>query len=99
KNAIVLVDELDQRVAAGDDPFEAVREGSASRLRPVFLASATTILGMMPLIADAFFQGMAVTIIGGLAFATVLTLIAAPVLYALFFGIRAPKPVRAEAKG
>lgn len=54
---------------------------------------------MMPLIADAFFQGMAVTIIGGLAFATVLTLIAAPVLYALFFGVRAPKPVRAEAKG
>lgn len=96
KNAIVLVDELDQRIALGHEPFEAIREGSVSRLRPVFLASATTILGMMPLIADAFFQGMAVTIIGGLAFATVLTLIAAPVLYALFFGIRAPKP---EAKG
>lgn len=90
KNAIVLVDELDQRVASGVEPFEAIREGSVSRLRPVFLASATTILGMMPLIADAFFQGMAVTIIGGLAFATVLTLVAAPVLYALFFGIRAP---------
>ena len=92
KNAIVLVDELDQRIANGDEAFDAVREGSVSRLRPVFLASATTILGMMPLIADAFFQGMAVTIIGGLAFATVLTLVAAPVLYALFFGIRAPQP-------
>ncbi|KPP82074.1 MAG: RND-type multidrug efflux pump permease component [Oceanicaulis sp. HLUCCA04] len=98
KNAIVLVDELDQRMAAGDDPFEAVREGSVSRLRPVFLASATTILGMMPLIADAFFQGMAVTIIGGLAFATVLTLVAAPVLYALFFGIRAQASA-ADPKG
>lgn len=98
KNAIVLVDELDQRIATGEDPLEAVREGSVSRLRPVFLASATTILGMLPLIADAFFQGMAVTIIGGLAFATVLTLVAAPVLYALFFGIRAPRQAE-EPKG
>lgn len=89
KNAIVLVDELDQRIRRGDDRFEAVREGSVSRLRPVMLAAGTTILGMTPLIFDAFFQGMAVTIISGLAFATVLTLIATPVIYALFFKVRA----------
>lgn len=89
KNAIVLVDELDQRIRAGHDRFEAVRDGSVSRLRPVMLAAGTTILGMTPLIFDAFFQGMAMTIISGLAFATVLTLIATPVLYALFFRIRA----------
>ena len=88
KNAIVLVDELDQRIRAGDDPFEAVRDGSVSRLRPVMLAAGTTILGMTPLVFDAFFQGMAVTIVSGLAFATVLTLIATPVFYALFFKIR-----------
>ena len=92
KNAIVLVDEIDMRIAAGADRFEAVRDGSVSRLRPVLLAAATTILGMTPLLADAFFQGMAVTIIGGLTFATLLTMIAVPVLYALFFGIRAAKP-------
>jgi len=88
KNAIVLVDEIDMRIKAGADRFEAVRDGSVSRLRPVLLAAATTILGMTPLLADAFFQGMAVTIIGGLTFASILTMIAVPVLYALFFGIR-----------
>jgi multidrug efflux pump subunit AcrB len=88
KNAIVLVDEVDQRAARGDDMLSAIRDGSVSRVRPVLLAAATTILGMTPLIFDAFFQGMAVTIIGGLAFATILTLIATQVLYALFFGVR-----------
>lgn len=88
KNAIVLVDELDQRIARGDERLAAVLEGSVSRLRPVMLAAGTTILGMTPLIFDAFFQGMAVTIIGGLAFATVLTLIATPVFYGLFFRVR-----------
>ena len=90
KNAIVLVDEIDMRIAGGAERFEAVRDGSVSRLRPVLLAAATTILGMTPLLADAFFQGMAVTIIGGLTFASILTMIAVPVLYALFFGIRRP---------
>jgi multidrug efflux pump subunit AcrB len=85
KNAIVLVDELDQRIADGTEKLEAVLEGSVSRMRPVLLAAGTTILGMTPLIFDAFFQGMAVTIISGLAFATVLTLIATPVFYGLFF--------------
>ncbi|WP_291844901.1 efflux RND transporter permease subunit [Maricaulis sp.] len=91
KNAIVLVDEIDMRIRSGADRAEAVSDGSVSRLRPVLLAAATTILGMTPLLTDAFFQGMAVTIIGGLTFATVLTMIAVPVLYALFFGIR-PQP-------
>jgi multidrug efflux pump subunit AcrB len=54
----------------------------------VLLAAGTTILGMTPLIFDAFFQGMAVTIICGLAFATILTMIATPVFYALFFNIK-----------
>jgi multidrug efflux pump subunit AcrB len=54
----------------------------------VFLAAGTTILGMLPLLNDAFFASMAVTIMGGLAFATLLTLIAVPVFYALFFKIK-----------
>ncbi|MBI1234349.1 MAG: AcrB/AcrD/AcrF family protein [Alphaproteobacteria bacterium] len=96
KNAIVLVDEIDQRIARGDDRFTAVHDGAISRLRPVMLAAVTTVLGMAPLIFDAFFQAMAVTIIGGLTFATILTMVAVPVLYALFFGIRPEKKAAPE---
>lgn len=82
KNAIVLVDEIDLQVAAKDDALAALKNASVSRLRPVFLAAGTTILGMLPLLTDAFFSSMAVTIMGGLLFATLLTLVAVPVLYA-----------------
>lgn len=88
KNAIVLVDEIDAQIASAVPPERAVVEASVSRLRPVFLAAVTTILGMLPLLGDAFFASMAVTIMGGLAFATVLTLIAVPVFYAILFRIR-----------
>ena len=74
------------RAAAPDMPLsDAIAQASVSRLRPVLLAAATTILGMIPLLSDAFFASMAVTIMGGLAFASVLTLIAAPVFYMMFF--------------
>lgn len=82
KNAIVLVDEIDLQVAENSDAITALKNASVSRLRPVFLAAGTTILGMLPLLTDAFFSSMAVTIMGGLLFATLLTLIAVPVLYA-----------------
>ncbi len=87
KNGIVLVEEIDlTREAEPDLPLpDAISKASSSRLRPVILAAATTILGMAPLLTDAFFQSMAVTIMGGLAFASVLTLIAAPVFYYMFF--------------
>ena len=87
KNGIVLVEEID--LVRKDEPQRSLQDAiviaSTSRLRPVVLAAATTILGMLPLIWDAFFQSMAVTIMGGLAFASVLTLIAAPVFYYAFF--------------
>lgn len=87
KNGIVLVEEIDivRRENPSDSLQEAIVTASTSRLRPVVLAAATTILGMIPLIWDAFFQSMAVTIMGGLAFASILTLIAAPVFYYAFF--------------
>ena len=91
KNAIVLVEEIDVQRADGVPDYKAVIDGSVSRLRPVVLAAGTTIFGMIPLLPDAFFASMAVTIMGGLAFASVLTLVAVPVLYALFFRIRPPK--------
>ena len=96
KNGIVLVDEIDQVRAAGVALKEAIVTASKSRLRPVILAAATTILGMAPLLSDAFFVSMAVTIMGGLAFASILTLIAAPVLYYVLF-IRAKTPVAVPA--
>ncbi|MCV6594517.1 MAG: efflux RND transporter permease subunit [Silicimonas sp.] len=87
KNGIVLVEEID--IVRAENPtqplFDSIVEASTSRLRPVVLAAATTILGMIPLIWDAFFQSMAVTIMGGLAFASILTLVAAPVFYWAFF--------------
>lgn len=85
KNGIVLVEEIDLVRAEGKPLREAIVEASVSRLRPVMLAAVTTILGMIPLLWDAFFVSMAVTIMGGLAFATVLTLVAAPVFYLIFF--------------
>ncbi|WP_249977920.1 efflux RND transporter permease subunit [Vreelandella olivaria] len=88
KNAIVLVDEIDGQIKAGKARFSALVDASVSRLRPVFLAAGTTILGMLPLLTDAFFNNMAVTIMGGLAFASLLTLIAVPTLYAMLFSIK-----------
>ncbi len=85
KNGIVLVEEIDLVRATGKPLQESIIEASVSRLRPVMLAAVTTILGMAPLLTDAFFVSMAVTIMGGLAFATVLTMVAAPVFYLLFF--------------
>lgn len=88
KNAIVLLEEIKLQNEERGDRYTALIEASISRLRPVFLAAVTTILGMAPLLSDAFFAGMAVTIMGGLAFATVLTLIAVPVLYAILYRLK-----------
>ena len=97
KNAIVLVEEIDQQRAQGVEDYKAVIDGSVSRLRPVVLAAGTTIFGMIPLLPDAFFASMAVTIMGGLAFASILTLVAVPVLYALFFRIKPSKKENAPS--
>jgi len=85
KNGIVLVEEIDLIREEGYPLREAITKASVSRLRPIVLAAATTILGMIPLLGDAFFVSMAVTIMGGLTFASVLTLVAVPVLYCVFF--------------
>jgi multidrug efflux pump subunit AcrB len=87
KNAIVLIDQIDTELAGGKDPFQAIVDSGVSRLIPVCMAALTTILGMLPLLKDAFFISMAVTIMFGLGFATALTLIFVPVLYAIFFRI------------
>ena len=88
KNAIVLIEEIDQQIASGREPYPALLDSCVSRMRPVMLAAATTILGLIPLLSDVFFVNMSVTIMAGLGFASVLTLIVVPTLYAVFFNIR-----------
>ncbi len=88
KNAIVLIEEIDQQIETGKDRYEAVLDSAVSRMRPVMLAAATTILGLIPLLSDVFFVNMSVTIMAGLGFASVLTLIVVPTLYAIFFRIK-----------
>jgi multidrug efflux pump subunit AcrB len=90
KNAIVLIDEINCQIRSGKEPFAAVVDSGVSRVRPVSMAALTTVLGMIPLLADAFFVAMAVTVMFGLAFATVLTLVFIPVLYACFYRIPSP---------
>ena len=88
KNSIVLVDQADAERREGKPGLAAVLDASVGRARPVFLGALTTILGVAPLLADPFFKSMAVTIMFGLAFATLLTLIVVPLLYAVLFRIR-----------
>lgn len=87
KNAIVLIDEIDQQIMSGIESFKAILDSAVSRMRPVMMAASTTILGMIPLLSDVFFVNMSIIIMSGLAFATVLTLIFVPVLYAILFRI------------
>lgn len=72
--------------------MQAVIDSAVSRVRPVAMAAFTTVLGMIPLLWDAFFGAMAVTIMGGLTFATLLTLVVVPVLYCIFWRIREDAP-------
>ncbi len=87
KASIVLVDEIGVQIGQGKTPYQAVLSAGVSRLIPVTMSSGTTMLGMIPLFTDAFFISMAVTIVFGLGFATLLILIVVPVLYSLFFNI------------
>lgn len=87
KNAIVLIDEINAQNAAGVRPFDAVVNAGVTRLRPVLMGAVTTIFGMLPLVTDAFYVAMAVTIMCGLTVATVLTMVVIPVNYALVYRI------------
>lgn len=91
KNAIVLVDQIGIEMDSGKEPLLAVIGATKTRIVPVTMASGTTILGMLPLLFDAMFAGMAATIMGGLFMATILTIFVLPVTYCILFKIRADK--------
>ncbi|MBE4178551.1 multidrug efflux RND transporter permease subunit VmeV [Vibrio parahaemolyticus] len=88
KNGIVLLDQINLELESGKDPYLVIVDSAISRVRPVSMAALTTILGMIPLVFDAFFGSMAITIMAGLGFATVLTLIVVPVMFAILFRIK-----------
>ncbi len=89
KNAIVLLDEVNLNInERGQKPYDAVINAAVSRLSPVGLATATTVLGVIPLLQDIFWVGLAVTVMAGLTFGTVLTMIMVPTLYAIFYRVK-----------
>lgn len=96
KNSIVLIDEINDNLAAGQERFNAIMNGGASRLRPVALAAATTVLGVIPLLPDVFWVGLAITLMGGLTVGTILTMVMVPVFYATFHGVTVPPKDNSE---
>lgn len=87
KNSIVLIDQMDLEMKSGKRPLDAILDSTLDRTRPVLLGAVTTVLGLLPLLGDVFFKGLAVVIMFGLSFAAILTLVVVPVLYAAFFKV------------
>ncbi|MGD8957469.1 MAG: efflux RND transporter permease subunit, partial [Chromatiaceae bacterium] len=85
KNSIVLIDEINSNLKAGLDTYNAIVEAGMSRVRPVALGAATTVLGVIPLLQDAFWVSMALTIMAGLTFGTIITMVLVPTLYATLY--------------
>ncbi|MBQ4890482.1 efflux RND transporter permease subunit [Shewanella sp. MMG014] len=88
KNGIVLLDQINTDINEGIETFEAVFNSTVSRVRPVCMAAITTILGVLPLLTDAFFESLAAVVMFGLGVATMLTLIIVPVFYIIFFKVK-----------
>ena len=92
RNSVILIDQIEQDRAQGVDAWEAIVEAAVRRLRPIVLTAAAAVLAMIPLTRSVFWGPMAVAIMGGLALATVLTLLTLPAMYAAWFRVKVPKP-------
>ncbi len=90
RNSVILVDQIDQDIKGGHDPWTAIVESAVRRFRPIVLTAAAAVLALIPLVRSAFFGPMAAALMGGLIVATVLTMTFLPALYAAWFRIRRP---------
>lgn len=95
KNIVVLLDACNENISNGMHPYHAIVEAAVYRARPVMLAAGTTVLGVIPLLQDIFWKGLAVAIMGGLAIGSLLTLGAVPLFYVLIYGLRPPQEEKA----
>ena len=91
KNSVVLLDEVNLNLERGLDRYQSIRQAAISRLNPVINAAATTVFGVVPLLSDLFWEGLAVTIMFGLAFGTLLTMVVVPMLYSILYGLKPEK--------
>ena len=92
RNSVILIDQIEQDRAAGVPVWEAIVESAVRRLRPIVLTAAAAVLAMIPLSRSVFWGPMAVSIMGGLIVATVLTLLALPAMYAAWFRVKRERP-------
>jgi multidrug efflux pump subunit AcrB len=97
RNSVILIDQIETERAHGRHPWEAVIEATAHRFRPILLTAAAAILGMVPIAPTIFWGPMAYAIMGGLAVATLLTLVFLPALYVAWFRIKQPDAVASQA--
>lgn len=88
RNSVILVDQIEQDIASGLKPWQAIIEATVRRFRPIVLTALAAVLAMIPLSRSVFFGPMAVAIMGGLIVATALTLLFLPALYAAWFRVR-----------
>jgi multidrug efflux pump len=99
RNTVILVDQIERDIAAGHGRYRAIVDATVRRARPVALPAFAAILGMIPLAQSIFWGPMAITIMGGLFVATILTLLVVPALYALWFRVRQDESVSAVRDG
>ena len=92
RNSVILIDQVEKERAQGRHPWDAVVEATAHRFRPILLTASAAILGMIPIAPTIFWGPMAYAIMGGLAVATLLTLVFLPALYVTWFRIKRPHP-------
>jgi multidrug efflux pump subunit AcrB len=97
RNSVILVDQIEQDIAAGHPRWEAIIGATVRRFRPITLTAAAAVLALIPLLRSNFFGPMATALMGGITVATVLTLFYLPALYAAWFRVRADEPAREVA--
>jgi multidrug efflux pump subunit AcrB len=99
RNSVILIDQTETNIAAGQDQWNAVIDAANHRLRPILLTAAAAILGMLPIAREVFWGPMAYAVIGGLAVATALTLVFLPALYVAWFRVKEPQRMEDARNG